>query len=154
MKHGFGTQRRQSERFFPDDGGIRLSPITHDRDDAVKWLKSLSTGLDGVIAKRLDYDYRSGDRTGMQKIKKLRGGEGFTGKAPGGPSRWSSKRSTEWEPLRSDLVVEVQYDHFSGDRFRHGTKFMRWRPDKAPRQCRMEPVERESRSSMAHLVMR
>ena len=65
---------------------------------------------------------------------------GFTGSAPGGPSRWSTERSGEWQPLTTELVVEVQYDHFSGGRFRHGTKFLRWRPDKAPRQCTMEQV--------------
>jgi ATP-dependent DNA ligase len=65
---------------------------------------------------------------------------GFTGSAPGGPSRWSSGRSTEWQPLRITLVCEVRYDHFSGGRFRHGTKFLRWRPDKAPRQCTLDQV--------------
>jgi ATP-dependent DNA ligase len=73
---------------------------------------------------------------------------GFTGRAPGGPSRWSTERSGEWQPLAPKLVVEVQYDHFSGGRFRHGTKFLRWRPDKAPRQCRMAQVERDARSSL------
>jgi ATP-dependent DNA ligase len=76
---------------------------------------------------------------------------GFTGSAPGGSSRWATERSTEWEPLRPTLVAEVQYDHFTGGRFRHGTRFLRWRPDKDPRQCRMDQVERESRSS-AHLL--
>ena len=65
---------------------------------------------------------------------------GFTGNAPGGPSRWSTKRSSEWEPLRPKLVVEICYDHFSGDRFRHGTRFLRWRPDKAPEQCTLAQV--------------
>ena len=65
---------------------------------------------------------------------------GFTGRAPGGPSRWSTERTGEWEPLRPELVVEVRYDHVTGDRFRHGTKFLRWRPDKAPQQCRMEQL--------------
>ncbi len=69
------------------------------------------------------------------KLEALREAPGFTGKAPGGPSRWSTERSTEWEPLRPELVVEVRYDHFSGGRFRHGTKLMRWRPDKAAKQC-------------------
>ena len=69
---------------------------------------------------------------------------GFTGQAPGGPSRWSTERSTEWHPLAPKLVVEVQYDHFTGGRFRHGTKFLRWRPDKAPRQCLMTQVKSES----------
>jgi ATP-dependent DNA ligase len=69
---------------------------------------------------------------------------GFTGKAPGGPSRWSSDRSADWQPLRPELVVEVRYDHVTGDRFRHGTRLLRWRPDKAPRQCRMEQLEPEA----------
>jgi ATP-dependent DNA ligase len=79
---------------------------------------------------------------------------GFTGRAPGGPSRWSSERSGEWEPLEPRLVVEVRYDHFSGGRFRHGTKFLRWRPDKAPTQCLMAQVEREARSSLRLLEAR
>ena len=60
---------------------------------------------------------------------------GFSGDAPGGPSRWSTARSGDWRPLRNELVVEVRFDHVSGGRFRHGTKLLRWRPDKAPRQC-------------------
>jgi len=144
-----------------------------------------------------DLDYRSGERSGMQKIKNYRsadcvvggfrynegkrvvgslllglyGGDGllhhvgftstirssdkkaltrklerlvappkFTGSAPGGPSRWSTGRSAQWRPLKPKLVVEVQYDHFSGHRFRHGTKLLRWRPDKSPRQCTMDQV--------------
>jgi len=154
--------------------------------------------LDGIIAKRLDLEYRSGDRSGMQKIKNYRSADcvvggfrynagrpvvgslllglyaddgllhhvgftstlpsdekpgltaklerlvappGFTGNAPGGPSRWSTARSAEWQPVKPKLVVEVSYDHFSGHRFRHGTKLLRWRPDKAPRQCTMDQVE-------------
>jgi ATP-dependent DNA ligase len=69
------------------------------------------------------------------RLEALREPPGFTGRAPGGPSRWSTERTGEWEPLRPELVAEVRYDHISGDRFRHGTKFMRWRPDKAPEQC-------------------
>jgi ATP-dependent DNA ligase len=70
-----------------------------------------------------------------RRLEELRGSPGFTGKAPGGPSRWNTERSGEWEPLRPELVVEVQFDHVTGDRFRHGTKLKRWRPDKAPKQC-------------------
>jgi ATP-dependent DNA ligase len=176
---------------------FELSPATRDVKVARKWFKSAGKALDGIIAKRADVEYRSNDRTGMQKIKKQRtvdcvvGGfrygtntktvgslllglyddegklnhvgftsgitrsekaaltkklekliapPGFTGKAPGGPSRWSTERSTKWEPLKPKLVVEVEYDHFTGGRFRHGTKLLRWRPDKAPRQCKMEQV--------------
>lgn len=75
------------------------------------------------------------------KLEKLRGTPGFTGKAPGGPSRWSTQRSSEWKPLLPELVVEVRFDHVTGDRFRHGTKLLRWRPDKAPRQCTFEQIE-------------
>jgi ATP-dependent DNA ligase len=75
-----------------------------------------------------------------RKLEKLIAPPGFTGNAPGGPSRWSTARSAEWQPLKPKLVVEVGYDHFSGDRFRHGTKLMRWRPDKSPEQCTMDQV--------------
>ncbi len=75
-------------------------------------------------------------------------GPGFTGNAPGGPSRWSTERSSQWVPLRPKLVVEVCYDHFSGERFRHGTKLMRWRPDKAPRQCGMDQVKQRKANLM------
>ncbi|MBC7834557.1 MAG: ATP-dependent DNA ligase [Phycisphaerales bacterium] len=79
----------------------------------------------------------------LRKLQRKRSKErGFTGRAPGAPSRWSTERSAQWEPLRPELVVEVTYDHFSGDRFRHGTKFIRWRPDKRPDQCRMDQVRR------------
>ncbi|MBS3651184.1 ATP-dependent DNA ligase [Pseudaminobacter sp. 19-2017] len=75
-----------------------------------------------------------------RRLEALREPPGFTGKAPGGPSRWSTERSGEWEPLRPELVVEVRFDHVTGDRFRHGTKLLRWRPDKAPRQCTFEQI--------------
>jgi ATP-dependent DNA ligase len=70
-----------------------------------------------------------------RRLEKLVERPGFTGDAPGAPSRWSTERSAEWRPLRPKLVVEVRYDHVTGRRFRHGTRFLRWRPDKAPRQC-------------------
>ena len=70
---------------------------------------------------------------------------GFTGKAPGGPSRWSTDKTTEWEPLRPELVVEVQFDQVTSDRFRHGTRLVRWRPDKAPGQCTFEQLKSEAR---------
>lgn len=86
-----------------------------------------------------------------RRLEALRRPPGFTGRAPGGPSRWSTARSAEWEPLAPRLVVEVQYDHFSGGRFRHGTNLLRWRPDKAPEQCLLAQVVRESQTSLALL---
>jgi ATP-dependent DNA ligase len=67
---------------------------------------------------------------------------GFTGRAPGGPSRWSTSRSSEWQPLKPTLVLEVTYDHFTGNRFRHGTHLVRWRPDKRPKDCTLDQVVR------------
>ena len=75
-----------------------------------------------------------------KKLQALIAPPGFTGKAPGGPSRWSTERTGEWEPVKPKLVVEVRYDHVTGDRFRHGTKLVRFRPDKAPKQCTFEQI--------------
>jgi ATP-dependent DNA ligase len=83
-----------------------------------------------------------------EKLEKLIAPPGFTGNAPGGPSRWSTERSSEWQPLKPKLVVEVCYDHFSGERFRHGTRLLRWRPDKAPKQCRMDQVKQKRANLM------
>jgi ATP-dependent DNA ligase len=193
-----------AKKYFAGRDDIRLSPATDSVAEVKKWFRTAGGGLDGVIAKRLDLAYRSGERTGMQKIKTMRTADcvvggfryaskkkvigslllglydargklnhvgfcsglkdaqrteltpqleklvkppGFTGRAPGGPSRWSTERSEHWEPLQPVLVVEVQYDHFSGGRFRHGTRFMRWRPDKAPEQCTLDQLGRGRGSS-------
>ena len=60
---------------------------------------------------------------------------------PGGQSRWSAGKDLSWEPLRVERVCEVKYDHLQGDRFRHAATFLRWRPDKAPRDCRYDQLE-------------
>lgn len=184
---------------------IRLSPASRDYSQAKEWMTELAAiGLDGVIAKKLDEPYRSGERTAMVKIKRIRTADcvvggfryaeknegigslllglynkegkldhvgfsssfnakqrvelrpllepliappGFTGHAPGGPSRWSTRRTDEWQPLRPKLVCEVQYDHFSGGRFRHGTKFLRWRPEKKPQQCTFDQLSTIAKNS-------
>jgi ATP-dependent DNA ligase len=86
-----------------------------------------------------------------KKFEALRKPPGFTGNAPGGPSRWSTERSGEWEPVAPKIVVEVAYDHFTGGRFRHGTRIIRWRPDKAPLQCTMDQVKHREGKSLALL---
>ena len=83
-----------------------------------------------------------------KKLEALIAPPGFTGNAPGGPSRWSTARSAEWQPLKPKLVVEVCYDHFSGDRFRHGTRLVRFRPDKSAKQCTMEQVAQKKADLM------
>jgi ATP-dependent DNA ligase len=86
-----------------------------------------------------------------KKFEALKRPPGFTGNAPGGPSRWSTERTGEWEPVDPKVVVEVAYDHFTGERFRHGTKIVRWRQDKAPRQCTMDQVQHREGKSLALL---
>jgi ATP-dependent DNA ligase len=86
-----------------------------------------------------------------RKLEKLIAPPGFTGDKPGGPSRWSTKRSAQWQPLKPKLVVEVCYDHFSGGRFRHGTSLLRWRPDKTPRQCTMDQL-RQKKADLMRLL--
>ena len=196
--------------FLSSSEVTEMSSATTDIKVASEWLRTMRGQLDGIVAKRLDENYRSGERA-MLKVKNIRSADcvvggfrygtgkktagslllglydsegllnhvgftssmpnsereeltarleklieppGFTGRAPGGPSRWSTERSTEWQPLRPELVVEVQYDHFTGERFRHGTKFLRWRPDKAPEQCTVKQVQFESKVSFTLLTAR
>jgi ATP-dependent DNA ligase len=89
-----------------------------------------------------------------KKLEALIAPPGFSGKAPGGPSRCSTERTGEWEPLKPKLVVEVRYDHVTGDRFRHGTKLVRFRPDKAPRQCTFEQIEPQTLPRNVKLLLR
>ena len=196
---------RFAAKYLKASERVRLSPATTEYAVAKKWFGTVGSTLDGIVAKRVDFNYRSGERTGMQKVKRIEtvdcvvGGfryatakpvvgslllglydddgllhhvgftsgikasekeemtaklqsyikpPGFTGRAPGGPSRWSTERSTEWAPLEPKLVVEVAYDHFTGGRFRHGTRLLRWRPDKAPKQCTMDQVRRPRSGSL------
>lgn len=87
-------------------------------------------------------------RSLLPRLEALAEPPGFTGRAPGGPSRWSRGRSTDWTPLAPTLVCEVQYDHVSGGRFRHGTRLLRWRPDKAPRQCTLDQIRPAGASAL------
>jgi ATP-dependent DNA ligase len=82
-----------------------------------------------------------------KKLESLIEPPGFTGSAPGGPSRWNTERTGQWEPLKPVLVVEVRYDQVTGRRFRHGTGFIRWRPDKDPKQCTFDQLAPELRPS-------
>ena len=69
------------------------------------------------------------------------GGELRATRMPGGLSRWNAKKDLSWEPLRPELVCEVAYDHLQGNRFRHATRFLRWRPDRDPRSCTYDQLE-------------
>ena len=64
-----------------------------------------------------------------------------TQRMPGGYSRWSAGKDLSWEPVRPERVCEVKYDHMQGDRFRHAATFLRWRDDKAPKDCTYEQLE-------------
>ncbi len=114
-----GGFRYLAER--PEVGSLLLGLYDEEgKLDHVGFTSTIANAERGTLTKRLEA---------------LRQRPGFTGNAPGGPSRWSTERSGTWEPLRPELVVEVRFDHVSGNRFRHGTKLLRWRPDKQPRQC-------------------
>ena len=85
------------------------------------------------------------DRAALtKKLKALKTSSSFTGAAPGGPSRWNSGKENKWFAVKPNLVCEVEYDHFTRDRFRHGTKFLRWRPDKPPKKCGFAQVRRDN----------
>jgi len=76
-----------------------------------------------------------------KQLEALRAANPFEVRVPGGPSRWATAKSGEWEPVTPKLVCEVEYDYFSQGRFRHGSKFLRWRPEKDPRSCTMDQVQ-------------
>lgn len=85
---------------------------------------------------------KAADKSDLTKrLESLRGKNPFEVRVPGGPSRWASGKSGDWEPVKPKLVCEVEYDYFSQGRFRHGSKFLRWRPEKKPKQCGMEQVD-------------
>jgi ATP-dependent DNA ligase len=91
-------------------------------------------------------------RTLVDLLKPLMGGTSFgEGRAPGGPSRWATERTTEWESLRPELVCEVAFDRMINDRFRHGVRFLRWRPDKRPQDCTFEQLEANASVSLDEL---
>jgi len=84
---------------------------------------------------------RKDDREALTKrLEALSGENPFEVRVPGGPSRWATEKSGEWEAVRPELVCEVEYDYYSQGRFRHGSKFLRWCPEKKPRQCTMDQV--------------
>jgi ATP-dependent DNA ligase len=127
-----------------------VSGFRYERDS--RQVGSLLLGLyhdDGRLDRvGLTSSIADADRQALtRRLERLVSPPGFTGAAPGAPSRWNTERSTEWQPLKPELVAEVQYDQVTGSRFRHGTKFLRWRPDKVPRQCRLDQIERAVRRS-------
>jgi len=148
-----------------DRSGMRKIKFLRTADCVVGGFRYASRGrvvgslLLGLYAENGDLDhvgFCSGLTAAQRRdltpqLEELVQAPGFTGRAPGGPSRWASERTGDWKPLAPKLVVEVQYDHFSQGRFRHGTRFLRWRPDKAPKQCTLAQVKQESGVSPVNL---
>lgn len=189
-------RRAELEAFHKKAGKhlfLQLSPAARSLKTAKDWLKRIGHGLDGIVAKRLDEEYRPGERAmfkyklwktvdcvvaglylddnrtveylllglydedgllhyvgrvrpqesekDIRKVlKPVAKGPGFTGRAPGGKSRWSNQERS-YTPLKPKLVVEVSADHITGGHMRHGSRFLRWRPDKKPQSCSMEQIE-------------
>jgi ATP-dependent DNA ligase len=124
-------------------GGFRYAKGTQQVGSLLLGLYNDDGGLDHV---GFTSAISNADRPALTaKLEALKGEPGFTGDSPGGPSRWSSERSAEWQPLRTELVVEVTYDQVTDGRFRHGTMLRRWRPDKSPKQCTREQLQQELR---------
>src|SRR3981081_1456762 len=195
-------RRRRLEKLLgPKPESIYLSPVTRDRAVALNWLKEYrGTGLDGIVAKRIEGSYKPGERA-MIKVKEqrtadcvvggfrwgndgkrigslllgvydgktlqsightsgfddtqrrelvamlepLRGGTSFEGgRAPGGPSRWSTDRDLAWEPLRPELVCEDAFDRLQNRPFGHGVGCVRWRRDKNPTSCTLAQLKAEA----------
>ncbi len=128
-------------------GGFRYERNSHLVGSLLLGLYNREGKLDHVGFTATLHDF---DRKALtEQLEAMIMPPGFTGNAPGGPSRWSTERSGEWQPLRPELVVEVRYDHVSGGRFRHGTRLLRWRPDKAPHQCTFEQIEPAPKAATA-----
>ncbi|GIU91671.1 MAG: ATP-dependent DNA ligase [Acidimicrobiia bacterium] len=190
-----------------------LTPSTEDPATARRWFDEFeAAGCDGIVAKRLDLEYRSGERA-MWKVKhrrtvdcvvggyrvhkdggkvgsillglytpegdltfvghcsgfggqdpaeilalleELRAEESFGGdgpvRVPGGESRWTGGRDLSWVPVRPAVVVEVSYDQLENGRFRHATRFHRWRPDKDPTECTIDQLARPSGPGFSRVV--
>jgi ATP-dependent DNA ligase len=73
---------------------------------------------------------------------------------PGATSRWNRGRDLSWQPLRVERVAEVAYDHLQGDRFRHATRLVRWRPDRGPESCRYDQLEATAPYELAQIFGR
>jgi ATP-dependent DNA ligase len=130
-------------------GGYRLNKERNG-------IGSLLLGLYDEAGKLNHIGFTSGFRANergplLKRLQPLEKPPGFTGSKPGGPSRWKQTEDP-WFPLEPKLVVEVRYDHVTGDRFRHGTKIMRWRTDKKPRQCTMDQLVTAEAASPLELL--
>ena len=92
----------------------------------------------------------------LELLEQIRTGESFGGgentRAPGAKSRWSTERSMQWTPVEPGVVVQVSYDQLQRGRFRHATRFERWRPDKAPEECTMEQLVRPTGAGFSEVV--
>src|SRR5215472_7926519 len=143
LPHG-RPQRHAEDQKFPQRR-LRGRRLSLQREQSAGWL--VAAGLvrpqKPAQSRRLHLDHQTRGQASADEKTEIAGRPGFTGNAPGGPSRWATKRSGEWVPLKPKLVVEVCYDHFTGEHFRHGTRLLPWRPDKAPKQCTIDQLKQK-----------
>ncbi|KKC26005.1 ATP-dependent DNA ligase [Sphingomonas sp. SRS2] len=159
--------KRTDEPYRPGERAMAKVKVHRSADCVVAGLRraadgggiaSLLLGLYDEAGKLHHVGFTSGIKASEradidQRIRPCLGGAGFSGKAPGGPSRWNDGRESAWEPLDPRLVVEVLFDQVTGERFRHGTRILRWRPDKDPSQCTMEQLVHEVRPAQPATIL-
>ena len=92
----------------------------------------------------------------LRLLEQIRSDGSFGGgeavRVPGAQSRWSTERTKQWTPVRPVVVVQVSYDQLQGRRFRHATRFERWRPDKAPEECTMDQLARPAGAGFSEVI--
>ncbi len=129
-KHGEGIVGSLLLGLYDDTGRLHHVGVTSAFTMPVR--KELATLLEPLRENALDdHPWRAWAQADGRDMTRM----------PGGQSRWSAGKDLSWEPLRVERVCEVKYDHLQGDRFRHAAVFLRWRPDKPPRDCRYDQLE-------------
>jgi ATP-dependent DNA ligase len=162
---GFGQDgivARRTEQGYVEGERVMVKVKHHRTIDCVVGGYRLERNGDGVGSLLLGlYDgdgslqyvghtsaFRAKERRELREtLRPLEGGSSFgEGRSPGGPSRWSGGRDTEWVPLEPKLVCEVRFERMQGGRFRHSASILRWRTDRAPESCTFEQLDRRAES--------
>jgi ATP-dependent DNA ligase len=157
-----------SQRYLPGERGWIKVKHLRTVDAVVGGFREAKTGngIGSLLLGLYDEDgvfhhvghtssFNAGERREIRTmLEPLIGGESFGGgRTPGAPSRWTRDADASWTPVRPELVCEVSFDHLQGSRFRHASRFLRWRPDKAPKDCTFEQLAPPERFALEDIVV-